>query len=303
MANGKRISTRNLKTWAWAYALIAPTVLLILSLNIWPILQTLWYSFNKVKGMASPQWIGLDNYTHALKDKELLRSIINTGVYTLGTVPIGVAISLLTAVFLNTAIKGKSFFRTLYFLPVVSAPVAVALVWRWLFNSDYGLINYVLSLIGINGPNWIGSPKFIMPSAIIVGIWSMIGYNMIILLAGLQGIPKTFYEAAEIDGAGPIAKFKNITLPLITPTLFFVTITTVISSLQVFDSIFMLLGQNGTQSPSQKAAESIVYMFYNYTFKNSNIGYGSTIATILLIIILMITGVQMKLQKKWVHYQ
>ncbi|WMJ89741.1 carbohydrate ABC transporter permease [Anaerocolumna sp. MB42-C2] len=294
------INKKKVKIWVWAYVFVAPTIILILLLNIWPIIQTSWYSFNELKGMAAPRWIGFDNYLKAFHDKELLKSLLNTFLYAVVAVPVGVALSLMTAVFLNVKIRGKGFFRTLYFIPVVSAPAAIAMVWRWLYNSEYGLINYTLSLFGIKGPNWLGSSHFILSAVIIVGIWSMVGYNMIILLAGLQDIPKTFYEAAEIDGAGSFCKFRNITLPLVSPTLFFVTLTTFISSFQVFDHIFMMVGQS---NPAEKAAQSVVYMYYRYTFVNYNKGYGSTIATILLIIILIITFIQMKLQKKWVFYR
>ena len=294
------INKKKVKIWFWAYAFIAPTTILILLLNIWPIIQTSWYSLNELKGMAAPKWVGFDNYVKAFHDKELLKSLLNTVIYAVVAVPAGVALSLMVAVFLNIKIKGKGFFRTLYFIPVVSAPAAIAMVWRWLYNSQYGLINYTLSLVGVKGPNWLGNSHFILSAVIIVGIWSMVGYNMIILLAGLQDIPKTFYEAAEIDGAGSFRKFKNITLPLVSPTLFFVTLTTFISSFQVFDHIFMMVGQS---NPAEKAAQSVVYMYYQYTFVNYNKGYGSTIATILLAIILIITFIQMKLQKKWVFYR
>lgn len=300
--NKKRlyVSKKDRKTWAWAYALIAPTVILILILNIWPILQTVWYSFHKLKGLGQPTFIGLDNYSKALGDKELWNTLKNTLLYAVVTVPVGVLLSLMTAVFLNTSIKAKGLFRVLYFLPVISAPAAVAMVWRWLYNSEYGIINYFLSLIGIKGPNWIGDGHYLIIAIMIVGIWSLIGYNMVILLAGLQDIPKTFYEAAEIDGAGAVRKFCNITLPLVTPTLFFVTLTTMISAFQVFDVVYMMIGKD---NPAKRQAETIVYMFFDFTFVQNNKGYGSTIATILLIIILLLTAVQFKAQKKWVHYQ
>ncbi|MBC1797399.1 sugar ABC transporter permease [Listeria booriae] len=295
----------SLKSWQrnkqiWAFIFIAPTLLLILILNVWPIVQTLYYSFNTIKGLGEPVWNGIANYTTAFHDKELGRALINTMIFTVVTVPVGTFLSLLTAVLLNSKIKAKSFFRVVYFIPVISAPVAVSMVWKWLYNSEYGLINYLLSLIGINGPDWLGDPKFALTSIMIVGIWSLVGYNMVILLGGLQDIPKTFYEAAEMDGAGPVKQFFTITIPLLSPTLFFVVITTFIGALQVFDYILMMISR---YSPSIKSTESIVYLFYQYTFANNNKGYGATIAIILLVIILIITMIQMKLQKKWVHYK
>lgn len=283
----------------WGTILIAPTFLYILVMNIWPMLQTIYFSFNTIRGLGIPRWVGLANYQKAFSDPEVLRSLSNTFIYTAVTVPIGTILSLITAVFLNTKIKFKSTFRLIYFIPVVSAPTAVAMVWRWLYNSDFGLINYFLSLIGIKGPNWIGDPKFVLLAIMIVGIWSSLGYNMIILLGGLQDIPKTYYEAAEMDGATPIKKFFTITVPLLSPTLFFVITTSFLGALQVFDLIFMMIDK---MNPALKSAESIVYLFYKQTFDSNNRGYGAAIAVILLILIFIGTAIQMKLQKKWVHY-
>lgn len=288
------------KYWIWAYAFIAPSFILICVLNLWPILQTIWYSLNDVQGFLDPKWIGVKNYLKAFQNEEILFALRNTVIYTMITVPIGVFLSLITAVFLNTAIKCKGFFRVCYFLPVISAPAAVAMVWRWLYNSDFGFINYVLSLLGIKGPNWIGDYKTVLLSVAIVGIWSMVGYNMVILLAGLQNIPRSYYEAAEIDGANGWKTFRYITVPLVSPTLFFVLLTTMISSLQVFDHIYMMVDST---NPAIKSAESIVYLFYKYTFEQSNKGFGSAIAAILLFIVLILTCIQMYVQKKWVVYQ
>lgn len=293
------LKNRKYTTWFYGYLFIAPTVLGIIILNMWPLLQSLYFSFNEVKGFQAPKFVGLDNYSRLIQDTEVYLAFGNTLLYALITVPIGIFISLVTAVFLNTKIKGKGIFRVIYFLPVVSAPAAVALVWKWLYNSQYGLINEMLAVFGIPGQDWLGNPKLAMLSVSLVGIWSMIGYNMIILIAGLQEIPQSQYEAADIDGAGPISKFFNITLPMVSPTLFFVTVTTAMGSLQVFDHIFMMFTPT---SPSFKSVESLVYLFYRYTFMDYNKGYGSTIVIFMLVVILIITFIQMKLQKKWVHY-
>jgi multiple sugar transport system permease protein len=243
--------------------------------------------------------VGIDNYSRLIQDHEIFRALGNTFLYTLMTVPVGVLLSLLAAVFLNSGIKGKGFFRTLYFLPVVSAPTAIALVWKWLYNSQFGLINQILQVFGLHGFDWLGSERLALLSVALVGIWSMVGYNMIILIAGLQDIPRVLYESADMDGAGPWAKFSNITVPMVSPTLFFVTVTTVIGSVQVFDHIFMMMNSS---SPSFRYTESIVYLFYRYTFQNYNKGYGSSIVIVILIVILILTFVQIRLQRKWVHY-
>ncbi|WP_095174993.1 MULTISPECIES: carbohydrate ABC transporter permease [Blautia] len=291
---------QHMKKYMWAYGFIAPSLILICILNLWPIIQTFYLSLNEVKGFQNPVFIGLLNYKTLFHDSEFWRSLFNTCIYTIITVPVGVSLSLLTAVFLNMSIKAKSLYRVLYFLPVISAPAAVAMVWRWLYNSEFGFINYFLSVFRIQGPNWIADSHTVLISVMIVGIWSLVGYNMVILLAGLQDIPRSYYEAAQIDGATSVKQFLHITVPLVSPTLFFVVLTTMISSLQVFDHIFMMLDST---NPSLKSGESIVYLFYKYTFANNNKGYGSAIATVLLFLVLILTVVQMKVQKKWVHYQ
>lgn len=294
-----RLTKKNVKMWAYAYAFIAPTVIGVLILNLWGVIQSVYLSFHKAKGFEAPQFTGLDNYIKLFQDTEVWLALKNVLVYAVITVPIGVFLSLLLAVLLNVNVRGKSIYRCIYFLPVVSAPAAVALVWKWLYNKDYGLINQMLSTIGIHGPDWLGSPNMAMVSVAIVGIWSMLGYNMIILLAGLQNVPGELYEAAEIDGAGPVAKFLKITVPMVSPTLFFVIVTTVISAMQVFDHIYMMFKPS---SPSFQSVESIVYLFYRYTFTKYNKGYGSTIVVMLFVIIMILTLIQTQLQKKWVHY-
>lgn len=291
---------KQIKRYMWAYGFIAPSLIQICVLNLWPILQTFYFSLNEVRGFQSPVFVGLSNYMTLFGDEEFWKSLVNTCIYTVVTVPVGVILSLITAVFLNASIKGKSFFRVLYFLPVISAPAAVAMVWRWLYNSDFGLINYILSVLHIQGPNWIADSRVVLGSVMIVGIWSLVGYNMVILLAGLQDIPGSYYEAAQIDGADSLKQFLHITVPLVSPTLFFVVLTTMISSLQVFDHIYMMLDST---NPALKSGESIVYLFYKYTFANNNKGYGSAIATVLLFLVMLLTVIQMKVQKKWVHYQ
>lgn len=183
---------------------------------------------------------------------------------------------------------------------MVAAPAAVTMVWKWLYNTDFGLINYILRRLRLGAVNWIEDPKIALYSIALIGIWSTVGYSMILILAGLQEIPTDFYEAARIDGASPAKQFFSITLPLVSPTLFFVVVTSVIQSMQVFDVIYMM---EDVRSPAYDKTVSLVYLFYNNSFKYSDKGYGSTIVMLLLLIILVITFVQMKVQKKWVHYR
>lgn len=283
----------------WGYIFIFPTALGLILLNIWPTIQTAILSFQKTVGFGDTEWVGLRNYQKMFADGEVFQSLLNTLIYAVVSIPSIVVLSLLVAVLMNRKVKGLSIYRTIYFLPVVAAPSAVAMIWRWMFNNDYGLINNMLAKIGLDGPAWLTDPSIAIYSIIIVGVWSAIGYNMVLLLAGLQEIPKDYYEAAEIDGASPIQQFFNITLPLVTPTLFFVVVTTVINAFQVFDVIFMMITPNST---AMFKSQSLAYLFYKHSFILNDKGYGSAIVMFLLVIILIITAIQMKLQKKWVNY-
>jgi len=283
----------------WGLLFILPTAIGLIVLNIWPAIQTAILSFQKSIGFGQTEWVGLINYQKLLADREVWQSLGNTLVYAVISIPSIVILSLLVAVLMNKKVKGVTFYRTLYFLPVVAAPSAVAMIWKWMFNNDYGVINMMLAKLGVKGPAWLSDPSIAIYSIIIVGVWSAIGYNMVLLLAGLQEIPKDYYEAAEIDGATKFQQFFQITLPLVTPTLFFVVVTTVINAFQVFDVIFMMIAQNST---AMFKTQSLAYLFYKHSFILNDKGYGSAIAMILLLIILLITLVQMKLQDKWVNY-
>lgn len=204
----------------WAYLMISPYFIGAIIFYIWPIMQSLYFSFTEWGAFGGTTLVGLKNYLSIFQDPEFYISLKNTFIYTGLSVPISIIIGIIVAVLLNQKIKGLVVYRTLYFLPVITMPAAIAMIWRWLYNADYGLINYLLSTINIQGPRWITSPDLVLYSVIIVGIWSTIGYNMVIFLSGLQGIPSSLYEVADIDGAGPFTKFFKITLPLLTPTIF-----------------------------------------------------------------------------------
>lgn len=294
-----KVNKKNLNEWMWGYVLVAPTIIGLLVLNIIPVIQTFVLSFQKTGDFGANTWAGLDNYKRLLTDPDIIQATVNTFGYAIIVVPATVILSLVVAVLLNQKIKGKGFYRVLYFLPMVAAPAAISMVWRWLFNSEFGLINYLLSFIGVEGPQWLTDPNVALISIAIVGIWSAIGYNMVLLLAGLQEIPKDYYEAASIDGASPIRQFFSITLPLVSPTMFFVVVTSIISAFQVFDTIFMMIDKT---SMALEKTQSLVYLFYQHSFVVNDKGYGSAIVMLLLAFIMMITVVQLKVQKKWVHY-
>ncbi|MFC5450408.1 carbohydrate ABC transporter permease [Paenibacillus aestuarii] len=286
--------------WLWGYLMIAPFFLGLLGFYIWPIIQTFYFSFTKWEAFNTYSWAGLDNYKRLVQDVSLLHALRNTVTYVVMFVPMSIIISIIVATLLNQKIRGLAIYRTLFFLPVVTMPAAVAMVWKWLYNGDYGLINYVLSLFSIKAQNWLTDPKWALFAIVVVAVWSSIGNNMIIFLSGLQGISSSYYEAASIDGAGPFRKFYVITLPLLTPTIFFVTVISLIGAFQVFDLIYMMIG---SRSLMVENTQSVVYLFYKYAFENNDKGYASAVGIFLLVIIMLITAVQMKLQKKWVHYE
>lgn len=294
-----RISKLRQRDMFWGYLFIAPMLIGLLIFYIIPVFQTFYYSFTDWGSFGNYSWSGLDNFREMLDDPSIFASFRNTVLYAIFMVPVSIAISIIVAVLLNQKIKGLTVYRTLYFLPVVTMPAAVGMIWKWLYDADYGIINHFLSIFSIEGPHWLTDPNWALISIIIVGVWSIIGTNMVILLSGLQGIPGMLYEAAELDGAGPFYTFFHITLPMLTPTIFFVTVTTSIQAFQVFDFIFMMVDQT---NPAINSVQSVIYLFYEYAFVMDNKGIGAAIAFVLFIIVLILTVVQFKLQKKWVNY-
>lgn len=296
----KKVSKKTRNEWYWGWFMVVPTILGLIVLNIIPIFQTLYLSFFKSGAFGKGNiFVGLDNYKRMLSDGQVWHAVKNTIEYTCMVVPVTIVIALLMAVALNGKLKGKGIYRTIYFVPMVAAPAAVTMVWKWLYNSQYGLINHVLNKLGMDSVNWIDDPRVALISISIIGIWSTIGYSMVLLLAGLQEIPRDYYEASDIDGASKVKQFFSITVPLVSPTLFFVLVTSIITAMQVFDVIYMMID---VTSPSYDSTVSLVYLFYNNSFKYSDKGYGSAIVMLLLMIIMVITVIQTKLQKKWVNY-
>ncbi len=292
----KKATSRERSEFKWGWAFIIPTMLGLIILNIIPIFQTIYKSFFKTGDFGRGNiFVGLENYQKMFADSQVWQALINTIKYAIVEVPFSIAISLVLAVLLNRKMRGRSAYRTIFFLPMVAAPAAVAMVWRWLFNADFGLINHVF---GVH-VNWVSDPNIAIFSIAIIGVWSIIGYNMVLFLAGLQEVPGDYYEAADIDGASGVRQFFSITLPLISPTIFFVLITRVIGAFQVFDLIFMVMDKS---NPALIKTQSLVYLFYEYSFRQKNQGYGSAIVVLLLAVIMIVTVFQMIGQKKWVYY-
>lgn len=299
MEKHKKLSKSRKKEWFWGYLMIAPVIIGLGVFYIYPFFLTFYNSFLKIGSFNVSKWGGLVNYKRLFSDTSMWNTLVNTFRYVIFTVPVTLFLALVLAVLLNVKIKGKTVYRVLYFLPYVTMAAAISMVWKWMFNGDYGLINYILGLFGIEGRRWLTEVSLAPYAIIVVTIWSGIGYNMIILLAGIQGIAPTYYEAAEIDGAGALTKFFKITFPLVTPTLFFLMITGLIGAFQIFDTIYMMIGKNTVVLEN---TQSIVMYFYRNAFEINDKGYASAIAMFLFCIIMIITVVQMALQKKWVNY-
>lgn len=296
MANPKKGTSQERNEFVWGWIFILPTMIGLIVLNIYPIFKTIYESFFKTGDFGKGNvFIGAANYTKMFGDGEVWQALINTFKYAIVEVPFSIIISLILAVLLNRKMKGRAVYRTIFFLPMVAAPAAIAMVWRWLFNAEFGLLNHIFG----TKTNWVSDPKIAIFAIAVIGIWSIIGYNMVLFISGLQEIPGDYYEAASIDGATGIKQFWHITCPLLSPTIFFVMITRVIGGLQVFDLIYMVIDRN---NPALKKTQSLVYLFYQNSFVENNKGYGSTIVVLLLAIIMVITVFQMWGQKKWVHY-
>lgn len=286
---------KNQLFWGWLF--IIPTMAGLIILNLYPIASTIYQSFCKTGDFGKGNvFVGLENYAQMFGDSVVWQSLWNTFKYAIIEVPFSICIALVLAVLLNRKMKGRSAYRAIFFLPMIAAPAAVAMVWRWLYNSQFGLLNNAFGL----HVEWISNPKIAWICVGIIGVWSILGYNIVLFLSGLQEIPHDYYEAADIDGASGIQAFFNITVPLLSPTIFFVLITRVIGALQVFDLIYMVMETSNAALPK---TQSIVYLFYQQSFDYGNKGYGSAIVMLLLAVILVITVFQMIGQKKWVHYE
>jgi multiple sugar transport system permease protein len=262
-----------------------------------PTVGSFLISFSEWSLLGKPKFIGLQNYIEMLTHPVFWKTFGNTVYYVFVKVPLNMALSLFFAVLLNRRIRGRNVFRTILFLPIVASSVSVALIWQPLFNPTLGLLNRILSYVGLGPYPWIYSPTWAMPSVILVATWKEIGYYMVMFLAGLQGIPLSYYEAARIDGANIIQEFLSITVPLVSPTTFFVLITSIIGSFQIFDLTTVL-----TRGGPANATNTLVMYVYQAGFQFFRMGYASAIAYLLFAVILIFTLTQNRISKRWVHY-
>ncbi len=299
MTGKVRITRQKRIDWAWGYGMILPLLAGLGLFYFYPVFRVFRDSLYNVGAFNRSSWAGLGNFSRMFQDSTMWRSLGNTMMYAVIIIPLTVIFALILAALLNTNIRGRDVFRVIYFIPTVTMSAAISMVWRWIFNGDFGILNHLVKALGGTPQYWLSSESTVLLCISVVSVWMGVGYNMIILLAGIQGISSTYYEAAELEGAGKIQQFLKITIPLVTPTLFFVVITTVISTLQIFDVIYMMIP---TKSIAMTYAQSIVMYFYRNAFEYSAKGYASAIAVLLFVIIMLLTLIQMWFQKKWVHY-
>lgn len=291
------VGQSGVKKAATVAVFLGPSLLALLAFSIGPMVGTVWVSLQDWNLIRDARYIGLENYRELWGDADFRRALTNTLYYLVGYLPLVLAGGLGLALLVNTKLKGVAIFRAIYFLPVVTSWVVVALLWKWLLNPSDGLVNWMLGLIGIDGPGWWTSRTWAMPSVILASAWKDLGFVMIILLSGLQSIDESLYEAAKIDGAGAWQRLRSITIPMLTPSLFFVTVISLINGFQVFDQVWVMTN-GGPAGSSTVVVEQIV----KNTFSFGRAGYASAMSVVLFCIILVVTAIQMRMQKRWVFY-
>ena len=276
---------------------LLPAFLPLVAFRLFPMVASFVVSLTEWNLLRPPVWVGIGNYVEVLTDPKFHKALSNTVYYMVGYLPLVLIGALVIAVLLNSRIKGSTFLRGVYFLPVVTSWVVVALLWKWLLSPEGGIVNYLLSLVGIDGPGWWTDPNWAMPAIIIASVWKDLGFNMLILLAGLQAIPEHLYEAATIDGANRWHKLRYVTLPLLTPSILFAMILAMIGAFQVFDQVWVMT-EGGPAGATTVVMEQVV----KNAFKYGLMGEASAMSWILFAIILAFTVFQLRFQRRWVHY-
>jgi multiple sugar transport system permease protein len=296
----RRWSQRTIREAIEGYLYILPWLVGFLALTLGPMVASLFFSFTRYSVIRSPSWIGLDNYVRAFsgKDRLFYGSLMRTGRFALLYVPTGVVLSLLLAMALNRKLRGTTIYRTIFYLPTLTPAAASTLLWSWLLNPEVGPVNYLLNRIGLDPPRWLASPDWALPTIVMIAIWGTVGGSrMIVFLAGLQGVPQELYDAASIDGANPWHRLWHVTLPMISPVIFFNLILGVIGAVRVFTFAFMATGGG-------PAYATWFYMLHLYTtaFQSLHMGYASALAWVLFVIVLCLTVLQFVLARQWVFY-
>lgn len=281
-----------------AYAFILPGFLPMVAFSLFPIAAGLAVSLLDWNLVQPWKFVGLQNYGNLLSNGEFWNAMRVSATYMLGVVPIGAVIALTLALGLNGGRRGVVIYRTIYFLPVVTSSVAVALLWRWLYVPGLGIIDGLLQMVGIQGPDWLGDVHWALPAVMIMSVWQGLGYTMVLYLAGLQGIPEHLFDAAKVDGADAWQRFRHVTLPLLSPTTFFIVVIGVIGGLQVFDQIFVM-----TSGGPMESTNTATFFVYQTGFQFLKMGLASAAAWVMFVVIFIATLVQWRFQSRWVHYE
>jgi multiple sugar transport system permease protein len=293
-----RLHNRKKQEIMEAYLMLLPALIGLVFLTAGPVIGSFFISFTNWEIVRAPHWIGLSNYKELYATELFWKVLKNTLLYTLLSVPACVVFSFVLAILVNMKVKGMMWFRAIYFWPVVSSMTAIAIAWTWLYNPDTGLINYLLSFIHVRGPAWLKSTEWAMISLAIVSVWKSVGYYMVIFLAGLQSIPPDLYEASKIDGANRWHQLRHITIPLVSPTTFFVLVMAVIGSFQIFDQTVIM-----TKGGPAYSTLTLSFYIYENAFEWYRMGFAAAMAYVLFIIVFVFTFIQLRLQNRWVFYQ
>ncbi|MFQ3544035.1 sugar ABC transporter permease [Halobacillus rhizosphaerae] len=290
----------------WGILMISPYLIHFIVFIAFTLLASLYFSFSKYDMLNSPEWIGLDNYHKLIQDPVFWKSFWNTIYFTVLFVPTQTILALILAVALNQQLKGLKFYRMAHFIPVISSWTVVLYVADAIFNPRFGLANDILLKLGLQPQQWLNDEKLVIPVLVLVAVWKGIGYMMVIFLAGLQNVPEDLYEAADIEGAGVLKKFRHVTIPLISATTFLVLVLSTITTFQAFEQIYVMTGNSGditaAGGPNNASMVLMLYLFQQ-GFAFLKMGYASAIAWVLFIMLFLITLIQVKLQNKWVHYE
>jgi multiple sugar transport system permease protein len=277
----------------WALAFVAAPVIGYLLFTLYPVGFAVYASLTNWNGLGIMRFVGLDNYVRLFSDANFLESLYNTFFYMIG-IPIGLAVSLALAVAMNRKIVGLTAFRTIYYVPVISSLAAIAILWQWAYNGDFGLVNQALALVGIDGPNWLASTFWAKPAIILMAIWKGLGFSMILYLAAIQSVPRSLYEAAQLDGANGWQRFRTITLPMVRPVTFFLVVTNVIGGAQLFTEINIMTPTGGPEYSTASA----VWHIWRQAFKYQQMGYATAMAIVLGLLILVVTLIQFRLNRR-----
>ncbi|MFC6155477.1 carbohydrate ABC transporter permease [Kribbella jiaozuonensis] len=281
----------------WGWLLAAPAILGFLIFTIGPMIASLFFSLTDWQIGAPAKFVGLGNYRQLGHDPLFWKSLSVTTYYTLGVVPLTLVVGFVIAMLVNQGIRGRGFWRTVYYLPTLVPAVASSVLWIWIFNPDFGLLNSMLRQAGLPTSSWIYGEQSAVPSLILMSTWGF-GNAMVIFLAGLQGVPRQLYEAVAIDGGGSWARFRHVTLPFMTPTIFYNLVTGTIGTFQVFNQAYIM-----TQGGPNNATEFYIYYLYTKAFTDSEIGYASALAWVLFVIVLVITVLLFRNARRWVYYE